>query len=246
MATGTTPVQGWPFPLETDTPDVAADVHSLALALDIVPKRLSGLASARPVASSTPVGTGYLATDTGEYTICTGSAWLGFTASTRKLTLQASGGAIGNQAAGDWVFLPSGAMVTSGGSSGQAGVAIWPGDSGLSSQPQDFQVPGRTAYGRIRGSLAPNATSAGVTVTFGLYQITGSGGATGSISYTFGSALAGSTVAIAAAGSIAAGESGQFALPSTGFWALGINLSGIVPAAAVISLTTQLYSYNAA
>lgn len=75
MGTLTTPVQAWPYPAETDAPDVAADLHALALALDVVAKRLSGLASARPAAASTPVDTIYYATDTGVYSICTGAAW---------------------------------------------------------------------------------------------------------------------------------------------------------------------------
>lgn len=204
----------------------------------------TGVLSARP--SAGVAGRVYYATDTGLFYWDNGSAWTPMPNNgVRRLLLQATGAAIGNQAAGDWIFLPSGAMVTSGGSSGQAGVAIWPGDSGLSSQPQDFQVSGQTTFGRIRASLAPNATSAGITVTFGLYPITATGGATGIMSYTFGSALSGSTVALSAAGSIAAGESGQFALPSSGFWALGVNLSGILPSAAVINLTAQLYGYNA-
>lgn len=71
----TTPVQSWPYPLETDAPDVAADMHSLALALDNVPKRLSGTAAARPVASGIPLDTIYYATDTGVFSVCSGAAW---------------------------------------------------------------------------------------------------------------------------------------------------------------------------
>jgi hypothetical protein len=76
MGSGLTPTQSWPYPLETDTPDVAADMHALALALDVVPKRLSGLASARPTASTIPVGTFFFATDTGILSFCTGAAWI--------------------------------------------------------------------------------------------------------------------------------------------------------------------------
>lgn len=39
MASGSTPRKGYPYPLETDTPDVAADIHALALALDGDPSR---------------------------------------------------------------------------------------------------------------------------------------------------------------------------------------------------------------
>jgi hypothetical protein len=39
MASGSTPRLALPYPLETDTPDVAADIHSLATALDGLPSR---------------------------------------------------------------------------------------------------------------------------------------------------------------------------------------------------------------
>jgi hypothetical protein len=42
MATGSTPVRGRPYPLETDAPDVAADIHTLALNLDQVPNLGTG------------------------------------------------------------------------------------------------------------------------------------------------------------------------------------------------------------
>jgi len=75
MGSGTTAVQGWPFPELTDAPTVSADIGALANALDVVAKRLSGLASARPTASATPVDTIYYATDTGVYSISTGAVW---------------------------------------------------------------------------------------------------------------------------------------------------------------------------
>ena len=53
MASGTTPVKAWPYPLETDTPDVAADMHSLALALDVVGKSTVGTLAQRPSSGMT-------------------------------------------------------------------------------------------------------------------------------------------------------------------------------------------------
>jgi hypothetical protein len=41
MASGSTPVQARPYPLESDVPDVAADLHALALSLENVSPNLA-------------------------------------------------------------------------------------------------------------------------------------------------------------------------------------------------------------
>ncbi len=61
MASGTTPVKAWPYPLETDTPDVAADMHSLALGLDVVGKTSKGTLASKPSSGMT-AGDRYLVT----------------------------------------------------------------------------------------------------------------------------------------------------------------------------------------
>jgi hypothetical protein len=164
----------------------------------------------------------------------------------RKLLLQGSAVAPGGTGPADYIFLISGALAGSAVNI-TPGVAapMWVGDSGLSSQPKDFQVANKSAFGRVRAMLNPNGTSAGITATVGVYQVTGSGGPSGNIQYSFGSALAGSTVALSAGASFVGGESGQFALPSSNYYALGVNLSGTVPAAAIINISAQLYGYNA-
>lgn len=164
----------------------------------------------------------------------------------RRLLLQGSAVAPGGTGSADYIFLISGALAGSAVNI-TPGVAapMWAGDTGLSAQPKDFQVANKSAFGRVRAVLNPNGTSAGITATVGLYQVTGSGGPSGNIQYTFGSALAGSTVALSAGASFAAGESGQFALPSSNFYALGVNLSGTVPVAAIVNISAQLYGYNA-
>jgi len=78
MATGSTPVWARPYPLESDGPDVAADIHSLALNLENVPTSNQGTLSARPSASSVPFGYQYHATDTGDWFKSTGAAWVAF------------------------------------------------------------------------------------------------------------------------------------------------------------------------
>lgn len=73
MATGSTPVRGRPYPLETDAPDVAADMHALALNLDQVPNVTSGttLPSSGMVA-----GDEFMLTTTGNWYRYSGSAWV--------------------------------------------------------------------------------------------------------------------------------------------------------------------------
>lgn len=48
MASGKTPLRGYPYPLETDVPDAAADLQALATSLDNAPVSGQGVLSARP------------------------------------------------------------------------------------------------------------------------------------------------------------------------------------------------------
>jgi hypothetical protein len=166
----------------------------------------------------------------------------------RKLLLQASALIYNGATAGDYLFVPPTTLVSSTQGTAYA-VPLWLADGGLSAQPTDFQVASKTSYARVRVSYCQNNTGSGITTTFGLYQITALGGGSGQISYTFGAALAGSTIAYGSSANIAAAlESGQFTLPTTsvGFpWALGVNLSGTTAAASYGVVTAQLYGYNA-
>ena len=130
-------------------------------------------------------------------------------------------------------------------------VPMWLGDAGYSSQPQDFQVANKTAYCRVRAHLLVNGVAPGTTtITVGLYRITGSGGTGtgGNLHYTFGSALAGSTVAQAnpSSGTTYGLESGQFAVPTNNnAFALGFRLSAPISSLSVIAIGAQLYGYSA-
>ena len=76
MASGSTAVRGLPYPLETDTPDVAADIESLANAVDTHPNATSGLLAALPTGGSVPPrGDFYYATDTDQVFQSSGSVW---------------------------------------------------------------------------------------------------------------------------------------------------------------------------
>jgi hypothetical protein len=165
----------------------------------------------------------------------------------RRLLLQSAGAVNGGTAAGDYVFYGTGGLYSSG-LTGQSGIVpIWPGDSGLSSQPKDFTVANKTAFGRVRGCITTNGTSPGVTITLGLYLLTALGGTSATIVYTFETAVAGSTVGLSGgAGLIPLGESGQFAMPTAvGGYMLGVNVSGTTAAASYTGVSLQLYGYNA-
>lgn len=80
MASGHTPLRSYPYPLETDTPDVAADMQSLAVALDNAPVVKQGTLAARP--ASAVAGNRYLVqgdpntSNNGIEWYDTGSGWL--------------------------------------------------------------------------------------------------------------------------------------------------------------------------
>lgn len=165
----------------------------------------------------------------------------------RRLLLQASSEVPSTTAAGTYLLAPNG-VVASGSAFGGVFPPIWAADSGLSSQPQDFQVAGRSGFARIRAVVFVNQVAPAVTFTMGLYPITATGSGSGQVPLTFSSVLAGSTVAVAtpAIGSITAVESAQFALPTAaGVYALGVQFSGTITANSGVGISAQLFGYNA-
>ena len=165
----------------------------------------------------------------------------------RRLLLQATGMIDDSTPSGDMIFTLNPYPVQSGAVCGYP-PPLWVGDAGVSSQPPDFQVPNKTAVARVRAALAVNAPPA-VTITPGLYQITGVGGAgvgVRAVSYTFAGAFAGSTAASASpAAGIVLLESGEFNLPAAAaVFALGVNLSAPVAGTCAIAVTCQLFAYN--
>lgn len=165
----------------------------------------------------------------------------------RRLLLQANGFIPSAAGSTDYLMATVGGFLASGSSGSSSTVPLWIGDAGLSSQPQDFQVPNLTAYARIRMVVIANATTAPASnFTAGLYQITASaGGTSNAMGYTFSTALSGSTVTVNApsAGVITSVETAQFALPSSGVWALGAKNSATPASHTTIAL--QLFGYNA-
>lgn len=165
----------------------------------------------------------------------------------RRLLLQSQSNQVTNSStAGDYVMGSGGASgLLATGSAPTVTPPLWIGDAGLSGQPKDFVVASKTAYMRIRAAVLVGGLGApGITFTFGLYPIASLGSAG---VWTIGSVASGSTIAIASPtlGAAAVAESAQFTMPTTGVYALGVNLSGTPSASSINYLTAQLYGYNA-
>lgn len=64
-------------------------------------------------------------------------------------------------------------------------------------QSTDLAVTGKTTRLRLRVAWSTNTVAPAITLTWGLYPISAVGGAAGSLSYTLGTVVAGSTVAVA-------------------------------------------------
>lgn len=169
------------------------------------------------------------------------------TTARRSLLLQATCHSAASSTAGNYLISVANTWVTSG--VGANDVPVWMGDAGYNSQPADFQVPGKSAFCKIRGIVLGNGVSPAISVTLGLFELTGTAGTGGSFSYSFGSAIAGTTTQTAAltgASSIAQLESAQFAMPTdTGTYALGITLSSTLALNSALIISAQLYGYNA-
>jgi len=80
MASGKTPLRNRPYPFETDAPDVAADIKSLALSVDTTPTATVGTLAERPTPSA--AGNRHLVqgdsteANNGIEWVDTGSAWV--------------------------------------------------------------------------------------------------------------------------------------------------------------------------
>jgi hypothetical protein len=91
----------------------------------------------------------------------------------------------------------------------------------------DYAISGRTTKLRVRAQVLVNATAPAITFTFGLYPVT-VGGGPAVVAFTAGTVVSGSTTAIASPGASAGSQanSGDFTIPSDGYHALCVALSG--------------------
>jgi len=115
----------------------------------------------------------------------------------------------------------------------------------------NFQTVGDLAPKlQVQGVLSVNDAAPVGNFTIGLYPVTrpsSSGGSTGLI-YTLGTVVAGSTAAFTApaADSMAVANSTAFALPSDGFYCLGVVSSATVATSSAVHMVAVLKATNAA
>lgn len=109
--------------------------------------------------------------------------------------------------------------------------------------PADLNANGRTVKYRVKAVVGTNAVAPGITITFGLYPLTFTPGASGVAStWVAGAVVAGSTIAFAtpAANGQLTGNSGDFTAPATGYFAVGFALSSNTAANSVTHLRAML------
>jgi hypothetical protein len=167
--------------------------------------------------------------------------------SVRHLLLEGVGLLPAGTTAADYFFVPTGSTLNPNSEGNPQAMTLWQGDAGYSGQPQDFTVANKSAYCRIRMSVSTNATAPAVTFVASLYPLIGLFGGLGSITFTFGTALAGgASIASPGASSAVGGTGAQFAMPTANTaYALGVNINGTIAANSLVSITAQLYAYNA-
>lgn len=105
----------------------------------------------------------------------------------------------------------------------------------------DYTVAGKTPKLRLRCQVAANGTAPGITFTFGLRPITVAGSAD-ALTYTAGTVVSGSTVAIASpsASTVTSGVNSDFTVPSDGAYALCVVTSGTIANNAAVGCHAQL------
>lgn len=93
----------------------------------------------------------------------------------------------------------------------------------------DYSVSSKTQKLRVRAQVLTNATAPAITFTVALYPVTVAGGSD-ALTFTLGTAVSGSTVAIASpsASAVTQGTSGDLTIPSDGAYALGVVTSGTI------------------
>ena len=105
----------------------------------------------------------------------------------------------------------------------------------------DYEVIGKTQKLRMRAQVVTTVAPA-VTLTFGLYPVT----ATSSGQFTIGTVTSGSTIAFAtpSANTLNQGNSGDFTIPSDGYYVIGVANSGKTAGAGVTACAFQLQTHS--
>jgi hypothetical protein len=94
--------------------------------------------------------------------------------------------------------------------------------------PADIAYGALTTKYRVQASCLTNATAPAITFTVGLYPVSAVAGGAGAVSITLGTVATGSTVVFTTPSSSTRsnGNSGDFAAPAAGYYALGVVASG--------------------
>ncbi len=108
-------------------------------------------------------------------------------------------------------------------------------------------VGGLSAKLRLRCELHTNHTATGGTVTVSLYPVTrpGSAGGANTILFTLGSAVATITFTTPSADTSYQNTSSDFALPSDGYYCLGITTAAAASANSQTQISAMLQMHNA-
>ena len=110
--------------------------------------------------------------------------------------------------------------------------------------PADFTAATRATKYRVRAQAATNAVAPAATITFGLYPVATTGGASGAHAEvaSLGAVVTGSTVAFASPGATtqSQGNSGDFTAPTAGFYVLAASLSTATAGTSRVALRAEL------
>lgn len=139
------------------------------------------------------------------------------------------------------------AWFSAGGSTNASGASANNSPQGLWTPPPagDINVAGKTTRLRLRVVYLVNATAPGITITWGLYPVTPSGGGASTVALTLGTVIAGSTAAvvtpaIGASGTVT-GASFDLSAVSVGTnYVLGVVGSGTQAASSHVSTAATL------
>lgn len=108
--------------------------------------------------------------------------------------------------------------------------------------PARWTAGSRTTKLQVAGHVTPNTVNPGVNFTFGLYPVGSTGGGTSAAPTiaSFGTVVSGSQAAITTPTGQAQNVSGAFTAPASGYYFLGVLLSGNASAQSVMAYRCEL------
>lgn len=123
-----------------------------------------------------------------------------------------------------------------------AATAAAAGDAVLYINPADYTIGSLTNKYRIRASCLTNNVAPAQTLTVGLYPVTASAGASGTVSVTLDTVVAGSTIAFTtpAANTLSQNVTADFTAPAAGYYAIAVALTGATAASSNVAVGATL------